>query len=199
MKFIPALCRELIKKEKMKNPPPNRQILYRLIRLIQEISPKKNYQNPHQSQLEQLDFLDMEEQLLIADLQRAITQLNAHSRTNEAGQLIATESDLLNALQLIHPISKKCIETHEKLLDHFGEEPFTYLQVRVNLRISETTIRRRFPTLLAHKLIRRLSEKADHKAQFQAIAPQRIADDSPESPFETMLGDWKNFNGWVEF
>ena len=182
----------------MKSPDNNRLILYQLIRLIQEISPKKKVQNPYTDQIENLNFLNPEDHLLFHDLLQAITQLNAHSRTNEAGQLIATESDMLNALQLLQPIDIKSVQTHEQLLHHFKDKPFTCLDAQVRLRMTETTLKRRFKTLLARKMLTKLPEKSMFKHLFLVNPFHQLPPITEESTFETMQGEWKDFVGFVE-
>ncbi len=182
----------------MKNPQENRLILYQLIRLIQEISPKKKVQNPYENQIQNLSFLNPEDQLLFHDLLQAITQLNAHSRTNEAGQLIATESDILNALQLLQPIDIKSVQTHERLLHHFKDQPFTCLDAQVRLQMTEGTLKRRFRTLLARKMLTKLPEKSMSKHLFRVNPFQQLPPITEESTFETMQGEWKDFVGFVE-
>ncbi|MCP4459309.1 MAG: hypothetical protein GY816_15010 [Cytophagales bacterium] len=183
----------------MKSPDNNRLILYQLIRLIKEISPKKQVQNPYADQIENLSFLNLGDQLLFHDLLQAITQLNAHSRTNEAGQLIATESDMLNALQLLQPIDIKSVQTHERLLHYFKDQPFTYLDAQVRLRMSEGTLRRRFRTLLARKMLTKLPEKSMFRQLFKVNPFHQLPSVIDESTFETMQGEWKDFVGFVEF
>ncbi|MCP4456945.1 MAG: hypothetical protein GY816_02795, partial [Cytophagales bacterium] len=147
---------------------------------------------------ESLNFLNPGDQLLFHDLLQAITQLNAHSRTNETGQLIATESDMLNALQLLQPIDIKSVQTHERLLHYFKNQPFTCLDAQVRLRISETTLKRRFKTLLARKMLTKLQEKSMFKHLFRVNPFHQLPPIIEESTFETMQGEWKDFVGFVE-
>lgn len=171
---------------------PDRLILYQLIQLIGEICPKRKVENPFRQELELLDFLEVQDTLLLRDLLEAFVRLNAHSRTNDEGQLIATHSDLLNALQLVNPIDFKSVQVHEELLRHFGENPFSYLDAQVKLRLSKTTLKRRFKSLLIRKMLEQLPNPSMGKAQFRAIPLEQFTPTRDESIFEQMHEQWKD-------
>jgi len=187
----------------MQNTSQKRLFLYQWNRLVEEICPNKATQNPFYSELEKLDFLTIEEQLLIKDTLHSLTLINSNSRTNEEGILISTQSDFLNALHLVIPndlrLDEKAIDVHLQLLKEFKNQPFTYLEAMVKLRITKSTLKRRLKPLLIRKLIVKLKETETKKAEFVARELPKNSIESQESIFETMLGEWKDFVGFVEF
>ena len=69
----------------------------------------------------------------------------------------------------------------------------------VKLRITKSTFKRRLKPLLIRKLVIKLEETETKKAEFVAKElPSRSAE-AIESAFDTMLGEWKDFVGFVEF
>jgi len=157
---------------KMQHQDQKRLFLYQLIRLVKEICPNKTTQNPFESELEKLDFLTIEEHLLIKDTLHSLTLINSNSRTNEEGVLISTQSDFLNALHLVIPndlrMDIKVGEFHYQLLKEFKNQPFTYLEAMVKLRITKSTLKRRLKPLLIRKLVIKLKKTKTKKAEFVA-------------------------------
>ena len=187
----------------MQNQDKKRLFLYQLIRLVKEICPNKITQNPFESELRKLDFLTIEEQLLIKDTLHSLTLINSNSRINEEGILISTQSDFLNALHLVIPndlrLDIKVGEFHHQLLKEFKNQPFTYLEAMVKLRITKSTLKRRLKPLLIRNMVIKLEETETKKAEFIAQELPKTTIEPKESTFETMLGEWKDFVGFVEF
>ena len=187
----------------MQNTNQKRLFLYQWIRLVKEICPNRITQNPFEVELEKLDFLTIEEHFLIKDTLHSLTLINSNSRTNEEGVLISTQSDFLNALHLVIPndlrMDIKVGKFHHQLLKEFKNHPFTYLEAMVKLRITKSTLKRRLKPLLIRKLIIKLEETETKKAEFVARELPKNPIESTESTFETMLGEWKDFVGFVEF
>ena len=187
----------------MENINRKRLFLYQWIRLVKEICANKTTQNPFESELEKLDFLTIEEHLLIKDTLHSLTVINSNIRTNEEGVLISTQSDFLNALHLVIPndlrLDEKAIDVHSQLLKEFKNQSFTYLEAMVKLRITKSTLKRRLKPLLIRKLVIKLEETETKKAEFVAQELPKTTIESNESTFETMLGEWKDFVGFIEF
>lgn len=187
----------------MKESDQKRLILYQWIRLVKEICPNKATQNPFDSELEKLDFLTIEEQLLVKNTLHSLTLINSNSRTNEEGMLISTQSDFMNALHLVIPKDLKLDirvgEFHHQLLQEFKQRPFTYLEAMVKLRITKSTLKRRLKPLLIRKLVIKLEETETKKAEFVVKELIQNQSESNESIFDTMQDEWKDFVGFVEF
>ncbi|MEM6643569.1 MAG: hypothetical protein AAF616_11370 [Bacteroidota bacterium] len=187
----------------MQNTNQKRLFLYQWIRLVKEICPNRTTQNPFESELEKLDFLTIEEHFFIKDTLHSLTLINSNSRTNEEGVLISTQSDFLNALHLVIPndlrLDEKAIDVHLQLLKEFKNQPFTYLEAMVKLRITKSTLKRRLKPLLIRKLVIKPEETETKKAEFVARELPNNPTEPTESSFEIMLGEWKDFLGFVEF
>ncbi|MEQ9405021.1 MAG: hypothetical protein RIM99_15620 [Cyclobacteriaceae bacterium] len=187
----------------MKEPDQKRLILYQWIRLVKEICPNRITQNPFETEIQKLDFLSIEEQLLIKDVLHSLTLINSNSRINEEGNLISTQSDFLNALHLVIPndlrLDEKVADFHHQLLQEFKNQSFTYLEAMVKLRITKSTLKRRLKPLLIRKLVVKLEETKTKKAEFVVRELSKTPIESSELTFDTMLGEWKDFVGFVEF
>lgn len=171
--------------------------------MVKEICPSKTTQNPFETELKKLDFLTIEEHLLIKDTLHSLALINSNSRTNEEGVLISTRSDFLNALHLVIPndlrLNEKVPDFHSQLLQEFKSQPFTYLEAMVKLRITKSTLKRRLKPLLIRKLVIKLEETDTKKAEFVTNELPKNSSEFKESTFETMLGEWKDFVGFIEF
>lgn len=179
-------------------------LLHHWVRTIKELYPTTRTENPYQSELESVsDYLTLDEKLLFHDVLHSITLINAHSRQNEQKQLISTHADFMNALQMVTPkdsqLTIKALEAHEKLQQVFKTEPFTYLEACQKLRISKTTFRRLLKPLMLRGLISRQGQTAHQKALFQIRAIEVTQEAAALNSFETMQGEWKDFEGFVEF
>lgn len=189
---------------KLENTHRKELLLYHWVRIIRELYPHIRTENPYQAELEALtEYLNLDQKLLFNDVLHSITLINAHSRRNETKQLISTHADFMNALQMVTPIESQLtiqsIEAHEKLSSIFKENPFTYLDACTRLRVSKTSFRRIMKPLILRGLLTKLSETREKKALFQ-IQTIKVDHQEPElDPFETMQGDWKDFQGFVEF
>jgi len=187
----------------MKEAVLKRNYLYQWIRLVKEICPNRITQNPFKEELQKLNFLTIEEQLLIKDTLHSLTLINLNSRTNEEGVLISTQSDFLNALHLVIPndlrLDIRVGKFHHKLLQEFKQRPFTYLEAMVKLRITKSTLKRRLKPLLIRKLVIKRAETETKKAEFVAQELAQIQTETNESIFDTMQDEWKDFVGFVEF
>ena len=134
-------------------------LLHEWVRIVKELNPNKRTENPFCEELEQMTGqLQISEGLLLKDLLHSITLMNRESRINGKGELISTHADLLNALRLILPSTKRIgtreAEALETLKAWFGEENFTYYEASLRLRCSHTTVKRYLQRLLAHGLTR---------------------------------------------
>ena len=186
------------------NSDRSKILLYHWVRIIKRFSPHKRTENPYWQETQTLsEHLSLEDKLLFHDLLHSITLINAQSRQNDQKQLISTQADFINALQLIQPQTQrsnlKTLNTHEKLRSIFQEKAFTYLDACTRLRTSKSTIKRTFKSLLVQGLLIKLDRTQEKKTLFQAIPIKQVIQEPIQSMFETMQGDWKDFIGFVEF
>lgn len=186
------------------NSNQSKILLYHWVRIIKELFPHKKTENPYTKETQTLSqHLSLDDKLLFHDLLHSITLINAQSRQNEANQLISSQSDFINALQLVLPKTQqpslKALNTHEKLRAIYQDKPFTYLDACTKLKVSKSTIKRAFKALMAQGLITRLNQTKAKKAQFQAIPIKQDIQEPTLNIFEQMQGDWKDFIGFVEF
>jgi len=135
-----------------------RLLLYRLTRIIKALYPTKKTQSPFDQQKQEITrHLDPEDMILLTDLLHCLTILNGNSRINEAGELISTQTDWLNAVQLILPqklkLTPKILNAWEKLKEVIGERPFDNVEACSRLKISQQTFKRYMKPLLLHGLI----------------------------------------------
>jgi len=191
---------------KQKENPENKELLlYQWVRIVREIFPRTRTENPYQNELKALSQrLELTETILLEDLIHTITLTNKNSRENERGELITTREDLLNAVQLITPKSKrmtpKSVEILERLKAVFQDEPFTWLQAIIALKTSESSIKRNLAPLLANGHIIKLAEKRRNKKLLQIAQPEEILQDpkEEENMFLEAMGDWTEFQGFID-
>jgi hypothetical protein len=190
---------------KQKENPENKELLlYQWVRVVREIFPRTRTENPYQNELKALSQkLELTETMLLEDLIHTITLTNKNSRENDQGELITTREDLLNAVQLITPKSKrmtpKSVEILERLKAVFKDEPFTWLQATIVLKTSESSIKRNLAPLLANGHIIKLAEKRRKKKLLQIAQPEEILQDpKEENMFLEAMGDWTEFQGFVD-
>jgi hypothetical protein len=141
--------------------------------------------------------------MLLEDLIHTITLTNKNSRENDQGELITTREDLLNAVQLITPKSKrmppKSVEILERLKAVFKDEPFTWLQATIALKTSESSIKRNLAPLLVNGHIIKLAEKRRKKKLLQIAQPEELLQNpKEENMFLEAMGDWTEFQGFVD-
>ncbi|MFY0602268.1 MAG: hypothetical protein JXR03_21525 [Cyclobacteriaceae bacterium] len=177
-------------------------LLYRLTRIIKALYPHKQTQNPYKPEhLELTKYLDLETQLLFVDVLHSLTLLNNHSRMNTEGQLISTQIDYLNALQLVLPkelqLTAKTLEIHTELSNIFKQNPFTYVSACSILKLSHSTMKRLTRPLLIHGLLRKHLEKGGKKTLLQVVETNQEPDTSHDL-FAEGQGDWAGFQGFVE-
>ena len=179
-------------------------LLNELIRITQALCPNKSVENPFKPETQAISRrLEIQESLLLEDLLQSITLLNQSNRKNGSGKLISTETDFVNALELIMPqgeqLRTKQIEIIETLGDKFGSQGFTYQEAGLILRKSISTLKRYFAPLIAHKLLEPTQEYKDKKRLFRLLEPEeRTEKQQEESMHEIAMGDWKDFVGFVE-
>jgi hypothetical protein len=190
---------------KQKENPENKELLlYQWVRVVREIFPRTRTENPYQNELKALSQkLELTETMLLEDLIHTITLTNKNSRENDQGELITTREDLLNAVQLITPKSKrmtpKSVEILERLKAVFKDEPFTWLQATIVLKTSESSIKRNLAPLLANGHIIKLAEKRRKKKLLQIAQPEELLQDpKEENMFLEAMGDWTEFQGFVD-
>ena len=186
------------------NEENNRQLkLYRLARLIKSLYPATSVSTSYKSYQSIIDrLLDEDEKLLFEDLLSAITVLNGFGRKLGGRTLYSSESDFMNALQLVLPkdlqLTERVLDVHQSLLKIFGDKGFTYLEARNKLRISETHLRRLLKPMFLHKLaIREIPKSGRTKVYLKSMVHKEK--ESYQETFEQMQGEWKDFVGFVEF
>ncbi|MEL7147071.1 MAG: hypothetical protein AAFO69_11930 [Bacteroidota bacterium] len=178
-------------------------MLYRLNRLVKALCPHVTTKNPYQSrQTVVKELLDEEEQLLFNDVLHSITLLNSYSRLTGNRQLNSTESDYLNALQLMLPnemkLNERVLDCYQLMQDRFGERAFNYLEVRSLLSISQSSLRRLLQPLLLHGLVQK--ERPGNSGKAQLYVKTKVFEVSEcKELFEEAQGDWKDFHGYIEF
>lgn len=180
-----------------------RLLLYRLTRIIKTLYPTKRTQNPFDRQRQEItQHLDPEDMILLTDLLHCLTILNGNSRMNEAGELISTQTDWLNAVQLILPqelqLTPKILNAWEQLKEVIGKRPFDNVEACSRLKLSQQTFKRYKKPLLLHGLIIQHKTKGNARALFQ-IVNINPAPNTSQQLFEDMQGEWKDFVGFVEF
>jgi hypothetical protein len=179
-------------------------LLYQWVRIVREIFPRTRTENPYQNELKALSQkLELTETMLLEDLIHTITLTNKNSRENDQGELITTREDLLNAVQLVTPKSKrmtpKSVEILERLKAVFKDESFTWLQAIIALKTSESSIKRNLAPLLANGHIIKLQEKRRKKKLLQISIPEELLQDpKEENMFLEAMGDWTEFQGFVD-
>ncbi len=180
-------------------------LLHEWVRIVKELNPNKRTENPFCEELEQMTRqLQISEGFLLKDLLHSITLMNRESRTNGKGELISTHADLLNALRLILPSTKRIgtreAEALEILKAWFGEENFTYYEASLRLRCSHTTAKRYIQRLLAHGLIEKLPEPTGHRTQLRITAATTSIDIQKEdsSIYDQAMEEWTDFEGFTE-
>jgi hypothetical protein len=190
---------------KQKENPENKELLlYQWVRIVREIFPRTRTENPYQNELKALSQkLELTETMLLEDLIHTITLTNKNSRENDQGELITTREDLLNAVQLITPKSKrmtpKSVEILERLKAVFKDEPFTWLQATIALKTSESSIKRNLAPLLVNGHIIKLAEKRRKKKLLQIAQPEELLQNpKEENMFLEAMGDWTEFQGFVD-
>lgn len=179
-----------------------RLLLYRLTRIIKSLHPTKRTQNPFRTEKSMIiEHLDAEEMILFEDLVHGLTLLNGNARMNQAGELISTQTDWLNALQLILPpelkLTPKIIKAWEQLAV-FGDRSFDYIEASSRLKISQKTLQRYLKPLMLHGLVIQHRTRINARAKFQRVNANPKPDTSQQL-FEDMHGEWKDFVGFVEF
>lgn len=189
---------------KPENTYRQENLLHHWVRIIQELYPNTRTENPFQKELNSFsEILTLEEKLLFHDVLHCITLINAHSRQSSTKQLISTQTDFMNALQMVLPegskLTLKAIEIHKQLTTLFKDQPFSYLDACTRLRISKSTLKRIMKPLLIRGLIIKQNETKEKKTLFQAIKIDVTHEEPQLNPFETMQGDWKDFVGFIEF
>lgn len=180
-----------------------RLLLYRLTRIIKALYPTKKTQNPFNQQKQEItQHLDPEDTILLSDLLHCLTLLNGNSRINEKGELISTQTDWLNAVQLILPeelkLTPKILNAWERLKEAIGERPFDNVEACSRLKLSQQTFKRYKKPLLLHGLIIQQRTKGKARALFQIVNINPVPNTSQQI-FEDMQGEWKNFVGFMEF
>lgn len=180
-----------------------RLLLYRLTRIIKALYPTKRTQTPFDQQKQEIiRHLDPEDMILLTDLLHCLTILNGNSRINEAGELISTQIDWLNAVKLILPqelqLTSKIINAWEKLREVIGERPFDNVEACSRLKLSQQTFKRYKKPLLIHGLMIQHKTRGNARAQFQIVKVTPVPNTSQQL-FEDMQGEWKDFVGFVEF
>ena len=168
----------------------NRKIqLYRFIQIVKSLYPHAKSHCPYQLHI---NSLDLEDQLLLAQLTHSLTVLN-QSYTQD-GKLISTASDIANALQLLLPhqnrLTPRILTLYDQLKHHFARQPFYYEQACSKLKCSKTSLKRYLKPLLLHELVRK--HRLNQRALFE-VTPNRNT-----SLFEEMQGEWKDYQGFVE-
>lgn len=180
-----------------------RLLLYRLTRIIKALYPTKKTQNPFDQQQQEITrHLDLEDMILLTDLLHCLTILSGNSRINEAGELISTQTDWLNAVQLILPqelqLTPKILNAWEQLKEAIGERPFDNVEACSRLKLSQQTFKRYKKPLLLHGLIIQKKTKGNARSLFQIVNINPVPNTSQQL-FEDMQGEWKDFLGFIEF
>lgn len=175
-------------------------LLHEWVQIVTALNPHQRTQNPYQETLTQLTaHLTIKEQLLHQSLVHSITLMNKHGRTNEKGELISTESDNLNALELLLPaeqqLTTKTLGIHSQLRKTFKDTPFTYVEACSRLKLSHSTVKRLLRPLLLYGLIEKGRSSDSTKTILRAI--DKTTSQSQEL-FEEMQGEWVDFRGFVE-
>ena len=116
-------------------------LLHQWVKLAEEIHHNKKVANPYEAQfLALITTQPISQQILFKHLVKSIAQMNASSRTSGDNQqlLLCSESDNLNALQLILPQELQLKPIHADILaqlaTRFGTEAFTYQAVGMVLK-----------------------------------------------------------------
>ncbi|MFY0602077.1 MAG: hypothetical protein JXR03_20550 [Cyclobacteriaceae bacterium] len=176
-------------------------LLHEWTQIIQSLYPHKSTQNPYQNHLTQLtEHLTIKEQLLHQSLVHSITLMNKHSRMNERGELISTESDNLNALYLLLPpeaqLTPKNLTIYSTLKATYQDQPFTYVEASSRLKLSHSTVKRLLRPLLLYGMIEKARSQDSTKTQLRVIDTTQ---DQSEEFFAEAQGEWKEFRGFVAF
>jgi hypothetical protein len=187
-------------KQQEKQAVDHETLLYHLARIVRELHPNQLSHNPYDIGMIK-HSMSVEDQLLFKDLLHAITLLNAPSRNTRKEAIISSPSDFINAMQLVIPkellIDIKCINAHQKLLDSFGKNPFSYVDGARCLKMSRPSFIRRLRPLLLQGMIIKLEERKENKTYFQVI--DAYPNNDAQELFEEMQGEWKDFLGFIEF
>ena len=173
-------------------------LLHEWVNLAEEIHKRKAVENPFEQHfLTLIAELPITQQILFKSLTKSIAKMNASSRTNtQSHTLLCSESDNLNALQLILPESLKLKPTHDEILLKlercFKNKPFTYQEVGMLLKCSHSSVKRKLQPLIVFRKLSKEKSKTFNRTllHITGIAPQK------PSIHQEMMTDWEDFVGY---
>jgi len=174
-------------------------LLHEWVELVQEIHERKAVENPfEQSFLGLIKELPISQQILFKRLTKSIAKMNSSSRISEQGnKLLCSESDNLNALQMILPESLKLKPEHDEILRKLesrfsNNKTFTYLEVGLLLKCSHSSVKRKLQPLIMFRKLSREKDPNSSKTLLRIVNPSR----QETTIHQEMMTDWEDFVGY---
>lgn len=175
-------------------------LLYELQLIIKKLYPGTKTINPYQDTVDHyLNRFDLKEYLLYQEVLHAITILNQRSRLIEHKKVVSSQTDIVNALELLQilPIDQQSIESYNLLYKKYKTTPFTSLAAGRTLKKSRTTVYRHFKSLLALGLLEKTQQRQYSKPLYRLLE-NLYAEVKKENIYQEAMEQWNDFTGFTE-